>query len=269
MVSSLTSCLRDEPYEGWIDTAEQAKEETGNTGDSYKAYTMGTPTAFSTSDYKLEGLSAICLNEAGDGLYVANDNGYVHEFDFEGKLKNTFSFPSPNDARDWEGISRSTDGKTIYLSEERTREVYTLNADHKGVTLVSQGPRESESTDNQGYEGIAAGNGVLYIANQSKPFRVYTYNLTGGAWGTAFDASWDAKSLSDIFYDAEDGTLWIVDAKTVSLSHLKADGTVLQDYKISFDKQFKPEGFCKDPARKLFWFVCDATSNIYKVNYER
>ena len=258
-VSSLGACLRDDPVEG------------GDTPESdYTVYKMGTPTSYSTSEYKLEGLSAICLNEAGDGLLVANDNGFVHEFGFDGKLKNTFSFPSPNDARDWEGISRSVDGSTIYMSEERTREVYTLNANHAGVTLISNGPRESESTDNQGYEGIAAGNGVLYISNQSKPLRVYRYTLETKTWDTAFNASWDAKSLSDIFYDAEDGTLWITDAKTLLLSHLKTDGTVLHHYDISsFNKNFKPEGFCKDTERKVFWFVCDATSNIYKVSYQR
>ena len=264
----MSACLEDDPVGGG---------GGGSTPDQdYKVYTLGTPTAYSTDDLrfgdnqKLEGLSAICLNEAGNGLYIANDNGFVHEFGFDGTLKNTYSFPSPNNARDWEGIARSTDGKTIYLSEERTREVYTLNADHKGVTPVSKGPREAESSDNQGYEGVAAGNGILYISNQSKPLRVYSYNLTEGTWGTAFNASWDAKSLSDIYYDAEDGTLWIVDAKTLLLTHLKADGTVLHHYDVSsFNKDFKPEGFCKDPASHTMWFVCDQTSNIYKVSYQR
>lgn len=263
MVSSLSACLKDDPVgDGG---------GGGSTPDpDYVVYTLGKPTAYSTSSYSLEGLSAICMNEAGNGLYIANDNGFVHEFGFDGTLKNTFTFPSPNNAQDWEGIARSTDGKTIYLSEERTREVYTLNADHAGVTLVSKGPREAESTDNQGYEGIAAGNGILYISNQSKPLRVYTYDLTAGTWGTAFNASWDAKSLSDIYYDNEDGTLWITDAKTLLLSHLKADGTVLHHYDLSsFNKDFKPEGFCKDPASHTMWFVCDQTSNIYKVSYQR
>lgn len=264
MVSSLSACLKDDPIEG------------GGGGDTptpdYKVYALGTLTAYPTSDLrfgddqKLEGLSAICLNEAGNGLYIANDNGFVHEFGFDGTLKNTFSFPSPNNARDWEGITRSPDGKTIYLSEERTREVYTLNADHAGVTLVSKGPRESESSDNQGYEGIAAGPGVLFVANQSGPKRVYKYTIATATWEKAFDATW-ATSLSDIYYDDEDGTLWITDADTKKLTQLKTDGTKLQEISISFVK--KPEGFCKDVTHKLFWFVCDKESKIYKVSYQK
>ena len=250
-VSSLTACLRDEPV--IIDGGDEP-------GD-VKVYTLGTPASYST---KLEGLSAICLNEAGDGLLVAEDNGHVYEFGFDGNLKNTCSFPSPNDAHDWEGITRAADG-TIYLCEERLREVYKLNADHKGVTLVSKGPIEDGSEENQGYEGIAAGDGVLYIANQSKPFRIYSYTLKSGKWNNAFDVT-GAQSLSDLFYDSEDGTLWITDAKTQLLTQINKSGTVLHDYDISFIK--KPEGFCKVPGRKEFWFVCDKTSALYKVSYQ-
>ena len=253
MVSSLASCLRDEPV-----IREEAKGETGT-------YVMGSPVEFST---KLEGLSAICLNEAGDGVYVAEDNGHIYEFTLEGVLKNTFSFPAPNDAHDWEGITRAKDG-SIYLCEEKAREVYKLSADHTDVTLVSKGPVEAGSDgNNQGYEGIAAGGGILYVANQSKPFRVYRYTVSSKTWDTAFDApsGWAVQSFSDIFYDEDDGTLWITDAKTQKLTQLSAKGTVLKEYDISFVK--KPEGFCKDAARKQFWFVCDKTSKLFRVSYK-
>ena len=250
--SSLASCLRDDPIEGYNGSGE----------DQGSVYTLGTPVSYSTS---LEGLSAICLNEAGEGLYVAEDNGHVYEFSLDGQLRSKLSFPSPDDAHDWEGICRTPDGSTIYLCEERLRQVYKLNADHKGVTLVSTGPKESGYQENQGYEGIAAGNGVLYIANQSLPKRVYSFNIASAAWSTVFDFS-KASSLSDIFYDTEDGSIWITDAKTNLLTQFKGDGTVIHEYDISFVS--KPEGFCKDPVRKQFWFVCDKTSKLYKVSYQ-
>jgi uncharacterized protein YjiK len=239
LVSSLGACLKDEPVTGGATTAE-GEYPTG-----------------------LEGLSAICLNEAGDGLYVAEDNGHVYEFDLEGKLKNTFSFPAPDNAHDWEGITRASDG-SIYLCEERAREVYKLSADHKSVTLIYKGKKESGGKDNQGFEGIAAGpDGILYVANQSLPKRVYTYNLGSKAWATAFDADW-AESLSDIYYDNGDGTLWITDAKTQILTQVKTDGTVLKNISISFVK--KPEGYCKDTAHNAYWFVCDETAKLQKVS---
>ena len=250
-VVSLSACLRDDDPSGGSDTPE------------YKAYTLGTPSSFET---KLEGLSAICMNETGDGLLVAEDNGHIYEFGLDGQLKNTYTVPNPDDRTkvDLEGIALAADGK-LYVCEERYREVYLLGADHKTLTLLSTGPKEAGAEDNQGYEGIAAGNGVLYIANQSKPKRVYSYSLTTKEWATAFDADW-ATSLSDLYYDKEDGTLWITDAKTQKLTQLKADGTKLHDYDISFVK--KPEGFCKDPVNKKFWFVCDQTSRLYSVSYQ-
>ncbi len=249
MVSSLGACLKDEPV--IIDDG----------GDDAIVYTLGTQTSYDTG---LEGLSAICLNEAGDGLYVAEDNGHVYEFSLDGVQKNKFSFAKPDDAHDWEGITRAADG-SIYLSEERTREVYKLSADHKSVSLVSKGPEEAGGEENQGYEGIAAGNGVLYIANQSKPKRVYSYSIADKTWATAFDAEW-TTSLSDIYYDDADKTLWITDAKTQKLTQLKTDGTKVKEYDISFVK--KPEGFCKDVAHKQFWFVCDKTSKLQTVTYQ-
>lgn len=249
MVSSLGACLKDEPV--IIDNDDDQQVTT---------YTMGAPADYST---KLEGLSAICLNEAGDGLLVAEDNGHVYEFGLDGQLKNTCSFAKPDDAHDWEGITKAPDG-SIYLSEERTREIYKLSADHKSVSLVSKGPEEAGSEENQGYEGIAAGNGVLYVANQSKPKRVYAYSIADKTWATAFDADW-ATSLSDIYYDSADGTLFITDAKTQKLTQVKTDGTKVQEYNISFVK--KPEGFCKDAKNKTFWFICDSTSKLYSVTY--
>lgn len=255
MVSSLSACLEDEPIGGG----------GGGVTPGAEKYTFGTSISYET---KLDGLSAICLNEAGDGILIARDNGDVLEYDFNGNLQKTNSMPNPDDRSkvDLEGIARSADGSSIYLCEERFREVYSLNADHKGFTLLSTGPKEAGAEDNQGYEGIAAGpGGILYICNQSKPFRVYTYNTATKAWATAFDITW-AQSLSDIFYDNEDGTLWITDAKTQKLTRLQTNGTVIENYDISFVS--KPEGFCKDSAHKLFWFVCDKTNKIFKVSYQ-
>jgi uncharacterized protein YjiK len=234
-VSSLGACLRDDPVEG----GEETEDFTN-----------------------LDGLSAVCLNETSNGLLVAEDNGRVYEFDLNGTPKKVFSFPEPNNKHDWEGITKASDG-TIYLCEERTREVYKLSADHKAVTLVSQGPKEGTDT-NQGFEGIAAAPGVLYIANQSKPFRIYTYNLSTGVWDKAFDDITWAKSLSDIYYEESDGTLWITDAKTKKLTQIQTDGTVLKTYDITCVE--KPEGYCRDAARGTYWFVCDQTSKVQKVN---
>ena len=257
MVSSLCACLKDEPVNR--EEEQQQPEE-----QQPVSYVLGTPVSYDTG---IDGLSAICLSETGGSLLVAQDNGSVLEFDFEGNLLSDNAMPNPDGRAkvDLEGITLSGDG-SIYMCEERFREVWKLSADHKAITLISDaGPREDQNEDNQGYEGIAAGpDGILYVANQSKPFRVYTYSLVTGTWGTAFDVS-GAKSLSDIFYDKDDGTLWITDAKTQKLTQFRPDGTLLQSMDISFVN--KPEGFCKDSSLKLMWFVCDKTNKIYKVSY--
>ena len=260
-VSSLSACLRDEDPPGTVTEPEQ---QTNPEQEATPAYTFGEPSYFET---KLEGLSAICLNEAGNGLLIAEDNGHIYEFGFDGALQNSFEVPNPDGRTkvDLEGITLAPDGK-LYVCEERFREVYLLGEDHTSITLLSTGPKEEGAQDNQGYEGIAAGKDVLYVANQSAPKRVYTYSLNTKEWSTAFDATW-ATSLSDLYYDKDDGTLWITDAKTQKLTQLKADGTVLYTYDISFVD--KPEGFCNDKANKKMWFVCDKTSRLICVSYQQ
>ena len=53
-----------------------------------------------------------------------------------------------------------------------------------------------------------------------------------------------------------------------AMTELKQDGAIVRVRgRGSFVK--KPEGFCKDVTHKLFWFVCDKESKIYKVSYQK
>lgn len=221
-------------------------------------YKMGTPEVFKTG---ITGLSAVCVNENGDGLYAALDDGLLYEVGLDGTVKGTVPFESEHD---WEGVTVNRADRTVFLSEERERAVYVLNADRKGVTKLTSIEVPESTDDNRGFEGIAFGNGNLYLANQALPKRVFVWSLKEEKVISSFDIEF-ATYLSDIFYDDRDGSLWITDSKKQALTNIRPDGSVIGSYDISFVK--KPEGFCIDTVQKTFWFCCDSTGDLYKVSY--
>ncbi len=244
----MNSCVKDAAY---------GVPETPSTPQP-ALYKLGTPKAYETD---VTGLSAICLNENEDGFYAAYDKGLLYEIGLDGKVKGTVPFET---SHDWEGVTVDRSDGTVYLCEEREWAVYKLNKDKKGVTLVAQVPVEG-GTNNRGYEGIASGPGVLYLANQDAPKRIYVYSLSQGKVTSTLDISF-AKYLSDVFYDSKSGTLWITDSKSQALTNIKLDGTIIGTYDISFVT--KPEGFCIDAKRKMFWFTCDQTGRLHSISYE-
>ena len=207
------------------------------------------------------GLSAIILNQKGDGFYVAHDEGTLYEIGFDGAVKNTVPLDPVND---WEGITIDRATGTIYICAERERKIYKADLASKKATQVLAGINEG-SADNRGYEGLAYGDGKFLIANPEKPKRIYTYDVASGTLLGQVDLDFPAY-LSDLCYDDRDGTLWLTDSKRQVLANIKTDGTVIAQYDISFVQ--KPEGFCLDTAHDLFWFVCDNTNKLHSASYK-
>lgn len=246
--ASLSSCVKDAAY---------GVPESPSTPDPV-LYKLGTPVTYETG---ITGLSAICLNENEDGFYAAYDKGLLYEIGLDGKVKGVLPFET---SHDWEGVTVDRSDGSVYLCEEREWAVYKLNKDKKGVTLLAKVPVEG-GTNNRGYEGIASGPGVLYLANQDAPKRIYVYSLSQAKVTSTLDISF-AQYLSDVFYDSRSATLWITDSKSKALTSIKPDGTVIGTYDISFVT--KPEGFCIDTKRKMFWFTCDDTGRLHSISYE-
>ena len=249
--AALNSCVEDAAYQ----TFEPPKDEVP---PGPVLYRLGTPVTYPTG---IPGLSSICLNEKGDGFYAAYDKGKLYEIGLDGTVKGIVPFES---SHDWEGVTVDRSDGTVYLCEEREWAVYKLNKARNGVTLVAQIDVEG-GENNRGFEGIASAPGILYLANQDKPRRIFVYSLSESKVISTMDISF-AKYLSDIYYDNTDGSLWITDSKRRTLTNIKTDGTIIGEYDISFVA--KPEGFCMNPVRKQFWFVCDQTGNIHSISYE-
>ena len=248
------SCLKDEEVhltEPENEEPQQPVEETRYTLSDWKEYKTGIAA----------GLSAIVLNERGDGFYAAHDKGLVYEIGLDGTVKGTVPFES---SHDWEGITVDRTDGTVYLCDEREWAVYKLSPNHQELIPVTAITVEG-GTENRGFEGIACGGGNLYLANQDAPKRIYVWSLSGKKVTATLDLDFPLY-VSDIYYDDTDGTLWITDSKRQALTNIRQDGTVVEKYDISAVQ--KPEGFCMDRAHGRFWFTCDDTSKIHCVSFK-
>ena len=111
--AALNSCVEDAAYQ----TYEPPKEEIPQEPRPYK---LGTPASHPTG---ISGLSSICLNEKGDGFYVAHDKGRLYETGLDGTVKGIVPFES---SHDWEGVTVDRSDGTVYLCEEREWAVYAF-----------------------------------------------------------------------------------------------------------------------------------------------
>ncbi len=264
-IAAFVSCVKDPAFVPETHEPEVTDEPSGEGGGSGeespagKNYALSGEKSYATG---LDGLSSICLNEKGDGFYIAQDGGLLYEAGLDGTVKGTVPFKS---SHDWEGVTVNPADGTIYLCEEREWAIYKVNADHKDVTLVGRISVEG-GVSNKGFEGITYGKGFLYVANQASPSRIYKYSIKEKKVVSTMDISF-AEYLSDIFYEESDGSLWITDSKKQRLTNIDAEsGETIAEYNISFVK--KPEGFCLDKERKMFWFCCDKTGNLHSISYK-
>ena len=264
-IATFALCVNDPAFVPDTPEPEATDEPSGEGGESGgevaadKNYTLSGENSSATG---LEGLSSICLNEKKDGFYIAQDRGLLYEAGLDGTVKGTVPFKS---SHDWEGVTVNPDDGTIYLCEEREWAIYKVNTDRKDVSLVDKISVEG-GVSNKGFEGITYGNGFLYVANQASPTRIYKYSIKEKKVVSTMDIGF-AEYLSDIFFEESDGSLWITDSKKQRLTNIDAEsGETIAEFNISFVK--KPEGFCLDKERKLFWFCCDKTGNLHSISYK-
>ncbi|MDY3979698.1 MAG: SdiA-regulated domain-containing protein [Tidjanibacter sp.] len=225
----------------------------------YFARTLGEVNEYLTG---ISDFSGVCINETETGLYGISNAGLLYNIGFDGTVLGTVPFTSTHD---FEGVTVDKSTGTIYLCEEAEMAIYTVNADKKGVTKIADIPVEN-GVPNKGLEGVAFGNGNLYIANQAEPTVVFTYSLSSKKVVSQMTVTF-ASFLSDLYFDESNSTLWAVDSEKFLATNFTTDGEVIATYKVDF--VVKPEGICVDYTRGVVWFSCDGSGRLYsaKINF--
>ena len=205
----------------------------------------------------LKNLSGICFNKDKTLLLAVTDKGNIYELDFQGKIKRQLPF---DEFGDFEAITINPQNGKVYLADENTMSVYQLNSDEKKIDKVVS-VTVPNATYNRGIEGVSYGKDTLYIANQADPCRIFKYHLKDKKM-SYFDVPF-STFLSDIFYDATDNTLWLVDCKKYQITHCNLNGQIIAQQNIPMVR--KAEAIAIDREKNIAWIGCDKTGNLYQI----
>ena len=134
--------------------------------DSTKSTTYGEIAKLSES-------SGICYSSGSDTLFIACDNGFIHQMSKNGDILNTKDFSDLKN-HDFEGISYDAISDFLFVAIEGSDNVLVLDRDLKTQKTINVEREDAlgrvilEKDDENGLEGIAIDQrGEIYLANQS------------------------------------------------------------------------------------------------------
>lgn len=213
-------------------------------------------TEYSTS---IKGLSGLCMNSAGDGLYAVSDGGLLYELAFDGTVGRTLC----ETTHDFEAVTLDTATGTLYLADEGENAIYRFA--NGSLELVAKIDVPDGGVPNKGLEGVTWDGHNLYIANQAEPTLILKFDLATKQVTEQIHIGF-VTFLSDIEYDAAEGTMWILDSKGPKLYKCTLAGEVLKTWSVDFVA--KAEALALDRKNGCVWLGCDQTSRLYRVEID-
>lgn len=207
----------------------------------------------------IRGLSGLCLNAAGNGLYAVSDGGTLHELSFDGTVGRTLY----ESTHDFEAVTLDQQTGALYLADEGENAIYRFS-DGK-MELVANIDVPGGGVDNKGLEGVTWAGDFLYIANQESPTMILKFDLKKKEVVEYITVNF-ATFLSDIVYDSVEDALWILDSKGPKLYKCTLAGEVQKTWSVEFVP--KAEALALDRNHGCVWIGCDQTSRLYRVEID-
>jgi uncharacterized protein YjiK len=196
--------------------------------------------------------SGLTIDAAGKRLWTVGDNERVYELDLQGRIRKVLDYRG----RDPEGISYDPSDTTLWLVEERRREVVHIDLD--GTLLLSRS-LDLEGEANNGLEGICRDEaGVLYVLNEKEP---------GLFMRLGSDLSIESSEIlefaddySGLFCAGQRGVFWVLSDQSEMLYRWDRNSGVLNRYELPFPSA---EGLAIDAAAGRIYIVSDRAAKLF------
>ncbi len=183
-------------------------------------------------------------------LVVSDSHPELYEIGFDGRLIRTI----PTAGADLEGISLSASCDTIYVVEEKNRQVVLYRADG---TWLSSFTVDVATLANNALEGVTTGpGGNLFVLNEKAPGMLLEYT-PGGKEVRRIPLSL-AADYSDITFRKADNSLWIISDESRKIMQTDLYGRLLREWSLPFGKG---EGIAI--VRDTMYIVNDADARLY------
>ena len=135
-------------------------------------------------------------------------------------------------------------------------------------------PGTQDGSDNYGCEGMEYHDGILYLGNQHNPCLVQTVDVATKTVIANVEVPF-VNFISDLCYDEENGTMWILEsnAKKESGNQIPVLYNVTVPdfqlrYKITLPKTTQAEGVEIDRKGGKIYVCCDNSGCLYSIDYD-
>lgn len=165
----------------------------------------------------------------------------------------------PFSGNDLEGVCQSPLDQTIWIVEERRRELVQL--DSLGTELSRKFINVENNEENSGLEGAAIEpvSGARYIANEKNPaqlIRLDAQNQIDQTWNISF-----IDDCSGLAFEPSGDFLWIVSDESKSVVKCDSHGSKIASYSIDMDKA---KGIAVSVSDSIIYIVSDSQEKLYK-----
>jgi uncharacterized protein YjiK len=160
---------------------------------------------------------------------------------------------------DLEGIWQDPGDGTLYVTEERTREIVHL--DTTGVVLGRVTVAGLGGDANSGLEGITSGpvTGQFFVLQEKQPARIVVVDTTGQVM-SLHSVTW-VLDLSGATHDPRTGQLVVVSDQSRKVCWVDVGGEVVSSWDTAVNKG---EGVAIDTTRGRLYVVSDKENAFYE-----
>jgi uncharacterized protein YjiK len=161
-------------------------------------------------------------------------------------------------ADDLEGIVWNEEEGQVWVLDEAKREMIQLSSGGNEIGRISV--VLSFATGNQRLEGITLDPDAekIYLVNERDPGLLAVLDYSGDVLEEHI-LTW-AEDFSGLFYDANEGVLWVVSDQSKLLAKCDLEGKPIELYELPFEKA---EGVVLDMSAGKVYIVNDETGKLY------
>lgn len=173
--------------------------------------------------------SGITYNSKNNSLMIVSDgNPDIYEINFSGIIQSKIV----SSGSDMEGIALSKNCDTIYVVEEKKKQVTAF--DLSGNKLFSFSA-DVATSDNSALEGITINiaTNTLYVINEKDPEMMLGYKNLTEIWRKTIVY---ASDISDICYENSSNCFWLISDESAKIMKLSFTGDLISEWQIPFTK---------------------------------
>lgn len=223
-------------------------------------------TLLRTHQLEIEDPSGLSFTADGSALWTVSDQrgGGVYRISFTGEILERLDYTGD----DLEGITVNPNSGTLFVVEERLREVREL--DKQGRVLRSIRLDIPGSIPNDGLEGITynANRNELYVVNEKNPMlfiRLSAEDLSIiQTRQINFLGIFSITDVSGVFYDKVDHEIWFISDESAKIVVTDRSLTPRRAYRTNLSNG---EGIAVDVDQRLIYAVNDDTAELIVFRY--